>query len=235
MSWIDDFFGGGREQAAKDMQNQYQQGMAGAQGMMNPYIQRGNTAYDAYIAALNQGKNPADLYNQFANSYRESPEALAQVQVGQKNANNAAAASGMIGSGAEQTAAANLAQSVRSQDFDKYMGNMYNTRNEYLGGQSGLETQGFNASNNLMQTMQKYFDDMAKARAAQDTGRAGGMQGLAGMGLGVAGSIFGGPIGGALGGAIGNYFGNYINGGGMGNSGDPHSSDWQDPDLQQPF
>jgi len=227
MSWIDDFFGGGREQAAKDMQGQYQQGMAGAQGMMNPYIQRGNTAYDAYIAALNQSQNPAALYNQFAAGYKESPEALAINQVGQTGANNAAAASGMLGSGAEQTAAANLSQSTRADDFNKYMNQMYNTRNEYLGGQSGLETQGFSASNNLMQTMQKYFDDMAKAKAAQDTGRAGGMQGLAGMGLGVAGSIFGGPIGGAIGGAIGNYFG----GSGAGSSNIP----WFDPDTNQSY
>ncbi len=207
MSWIDEFFGGGREQAAKDMQNQYQQGMAGAQAGMNPYIDRGNTAYQAFIDALNQGKNPADLYNQFAAGYKESPEALAMTQVGQTGANNAAAASGMLGSGASQTAAANLAQSTRADDFNKYMQNMYNTRSEYLGGQSGLEQQGFSASNNLMQMMQKYYEDMAKAKAAQDTAQAGGMQGLAGLGLGVAGSIFGGPIGGAIGGAIGNYFG----------------------------
>ncbi len=207
MSWIDTFFGGGREQAAKDMQGQYQQGMAGAQGMMNPYIQRGNTAYDAYIQALNQSQNPAALYNQFVSGYKESPEALAMNQVGQTGANNAAAASGMLGSGAEQTAAANLSQSTRASDFDKYMAQMYGTRNEYLGGQSGLEQQGFSASNNLMQTMQKYFDDMAKAKAAQDTGRSGGFGNLASAGLGIAGSIFGGPIGGAIGSGIGSLFG----------------------------
>lgn len=207
MGWLDSLFGGGREQAGKDMYNQFQQGWGNAQGMMNPYIQRGNTAYDAYIQALNQSQNPAALYNQFAGSYKESPEALAMTQVGQKGANQANAASGMLGSGAAQTEAANLAQSVRSQDFDKYMQNMYNTRNEYLGGQSGLETQGFNASNNLMQQMQKYFEDMAKAKAGQDTGRSGGLSGLLGTGLGIAGSIFGGPIGGAIGSGIGSLFG----------------------------
>jgi hypothetical protein len=213
MSWIDDFFGGGREQAAKDMQGQYQQGMAGAQGMMNPYVQRGNTAYQAYIDALNQGKNPADLYNQFASGYKESPEALAQTAVGQKAASGAAAASGMLGSGAEQTNAANLAQSTRATDFDKYMANMYGTRSEYLGGQSGLESQGFSASNNLMQTMQKYFDDMAKAKAAQATGRAGGMGGLFSAGGTILGSLFGGPVGGAIGGGIGSMFGGGGDGG----------------------
>jgi len=221
MGWIDEMFGGGREKAGKDMYNQMQQGWGQSQGMMNPYIQRGNTAYDAYIAALNQGKDPAALYNQFASGYKESPEALAMNKVGQEGANNAAAAGGMLGSGAEQTAAANLSQSVRANDFDKYMENMYNTRSQYLGGQSGLEGQGFSASNNLMQTMQKYFEDMAKAKGAQDTGRSQGLTGAIGAGLGIAGDIFGGPIGGAVGGAIGNYFG-----GGQ-------STPWLDPDTNQ--
>lgn len=221
MGWLDSLFGGGREKAGKDMYNQMQQGWQQSQGMMNPYIQRGNTAYQAYIDALNQGKNPNDLYNQFASSYKESPEALAMMQVGQKNANNAAAAGGMLGSGAEETAAANLAQSTRATDFDKYMNNMYGTRSEYLRGQSKLDAQGFNASNSLMQTMQKYFEDMAKAKGAQDTGRSQGLSGLLGTGLGIAGDIFGGPIGGAVGGAIGSYFG------------DGQSTPWLDPDTNQ--
>jgi hypothetical protein len=206
MSWIDDLFGGGREKAGNDMYKQMMQAWQNAQGLMNPYIQEGN--------------DPAALYNKYAASYKESPEALAQVQVGQKNANNAAAASGMLGSGAEQTNAANLAQSVRSEDFDKYMGNLYATHN-----------QGFNASNNLSSMMQKLFEDMAQAKGGRDMGRAGGLEGLLSGGLGLAGSLFGGPMGG-MGGSM---LGNYLFGGGMGNSGDPHSSDWQDPDLQQPF
>jgi hypothetical protein len=96
MSWIDDLFGGGREAAGGDMYNQMQKGWGQSQGFLNPYISRGNTAYNAYINALNQGKDPASLYNQFAAGYKESPEELAQVQVGQKNANNAAAAGGIV-------------------------------------------------------------------------------------------------------------------------------------------
>src|SRR5947207_1808541 len=201
MSWIDELFGGGREQAGKDMYNQYQQGWGDTQGMMNPYVQRGNTAYQAYIDALNQGKNPIDLYNQFANQYKMSPEAQAQIQVGQKNANNAAAASGMLGSGASQTAAANLAQSVRSQDFDKFMQNMFGIRGQYLGGQSGLESQGFQASSLEAQLREQYAEQMAKAKAAQDTGQAGGWESALGFGANLIGSLFGMGGGGGVGGS----------------------------------
>lgn len=219
MGWFDNMFSGGREQAGKDMYKQMQQGWGQAQGMMNPYIDRGNTAYQAYIDALNQGKNPADLYKQFASSYQESPEALAMNKVGQTGANNAAAAGGMLGSGAEETAASNLSQSVRANDFDKYMGNMYDTRSQYVGGQSGLEGQGFSASNNLMKQMQKYFEDMAKAKGAEDTGRAQGWQNALGAGATIAGDIFSGPAG---------WFGGAMGGGGQ-------SVPWFDPDTNQSY
>ncbi len=231
MSWIDDLFGGGREQAGKDMYNQEQQGMNDSGQFFNPYIQRGNSAYQDFINQLQQGQDPVALYNKYSSQYKMSPEAQAQIATGQKNANNAAAASGMLGSGAEQTAAANLSQSVRSEDFDKYMQNIFGLRNQYLGGMGGLENQGFEASQNDAKMRQKYYEDMAQAKAGEDMGRAGGIEGLFSKGLGIAGSLFGGPIGGT----IGNYAGNYLFGGGMGNSGDPHSSGWQDPGLQQPF
>lgn len=208
MSWVDTLFGGGREQAGQDMFNQFQQGWGQTQGMMNPYVDRGNTAYQAYIDALNQGKDPTALYNQFASSYKMSPEATAQIAQGQKAANNAAAAGGMLGSGSEQTAAANLAQSVRSQDFDKYMSNLFGIRDQYLSGQGGLEQQGFNASSLEAQLREKYAEQMAQAKAAQDTGYAQGIGGLIG-GIGsLVGDVFGGGGGaGGIGAGIGDFIG----------------------------
>ncbi len=222
MSWVDTLFGGGREQAGQDMFNQFQQGWGQTQGMMNPYVDRGNTAYQAYIDALNQGKDPTALYNQFASSYKMSPEAQAQIQVGQKAANNASAASGMLGSGAEQTAAANLAQSIRSQDFDKYMSNLFGIRDQYLSGQGGLEQQGFNASSLEAQLREKYAEQMAQAKAAEDEGRAQGIGGLFGAAGNLFGSIFN-PMGWG-GGGMGGVGGSGLGGGATGGS-------WLNPDT----
>ncbi len=66
--------------------------------------------------------------------------------------------------------------------------------------------------------MQKYFEDMAKAKAGEDTGRSGGLSNLFGAGLGIAGSLFGGPMGGAIGSGIGNLFGGGGDGGAYDNS-----------------
>jgi hypothetical protein len=214
MNWIDSLFGGGRAQAAGAMQDEIGQGMSNMQGDFNkgfgflsPFMQREPGLYQQYLTGLNQGQDPSQLYNQFASSYKESPEALAQVKVGQNAANNASAASGMLGSGAEQTAAANLAQSTRSADFDKYMNNMFGIRSQYLSGIGGLQNQGLQAALSGAQLsgqegddMQKYYEDMAGARAAQQTGQAGGLSNLFGQGLGF---LFGGGEAGGLGSALG--------------------------------
>lgn len=223
MSWIDDLFGGGRERAGRDMYNE----MGNWQGGLS-----------AYINSLMQGQDPTALYNQFAAGYKESPEALALNAQGQKAANQAAAASGMLGSGAEQTAAANLAQSVRSKDFEDYMGHLYNTRGEFL-----------NNENSLQGMMQKYFEDRAQAKGGEDEGRAGGLSGAVGTGIDVlAHGLFGkGMFGGgnsapgnnsAASGGGGNsifdYLRNYVMGGGMGNSGDM-SGGMPIPGMPLPF
>lgn len=166
MDWLDKLFGGGQTNAANAMMQQLQQGEgslqglvgagtqglvgAGTQGLVGsgmqylaPFMAREPGAYSAYMNFLNQGQNPEALYNQITSSYQMSPQAQAQIKVGQANANNAAAASGMLGSGASEIAAANLAQSVRSEDLDKYVSNVLGLRTQYGQGLQGLQNQGF--------------------------------------------------------------------------------------------
>jgi len=204
MDWQDMLFGGGQASAGAAMYNELNQGLQGSQGLYNqgmgylsPFMQREPGLYQQYMDTLGQSKNPMDLYNQFANSYKMSPEAQAQIQVGQKNANNAATASGMLGSGAAQTAAAGLAQSVRSQDFDKYMQNMFGIRDQYLGGLGGMQKEGFQAGmqgSNLAEQQaaleQRYYENMANARAGQEEGESKGWTNMLGQGIGLAASFF---------------------------------------------
>lgn len=228
---MDTLFGGGQANAAKAMQGELSQGMNNTgqlfdqgRGYLNPFMKREPDLYNQYMTSLNQGQNPSQLYNQFASSYQESPEALAMQKVGQQGANNAAAAGGMLGSGAEQTAAANLAQSTRATDFDKYMSNMFGIRDQYLGGVLGQQKEGYGAATNSAnmsaeqaQLMQKYYEDQANAKAAQETGESNDWTNAIGEGLGLAANV-------ATGG-----WGSLFSGGGS-------NQPWQDPDrLQNPF
>lgn len=219
MNWMDELFGGGQSQAAGAYGNEIQQGINSSNGLfgqgmgyLNPFMGREQGQYNQYMNALNQGQNPVQLYNQYASQYQMSPFAQAQIKTGQTNANNAAAASGMLGSGASQIAAANLAQSVRSQDFNNYMGNVLGLRGQYLGGLGGLQHEGFqagmqgaNLAEQQAQMQQRYYEDMANSQAAQQVGQSRGW------------TNFLGDVGG------------FLMGGGNGGGG--AGSNWQDPDV----
>jgi hypothetical protein len=102
------------------------------------YSQMGQQDLDAYRQALAQGADPQDLYNRMIGGYRESPEYKAQLEAGQEAANRAAAASGMLGSGAEMQHAAERAQALRGQDVQNYLNRVLGLRQQYLQGQGGL-------------------------------------------------------------------------------------------------
>mgnify|MGYP001323225221 CR=1 FL=1 len=218
MSWVDTLFGGGQSNAARSMQGSIGQGMNNTsqlfdqgRGYLNPFMQREPILFNQYMSTINQGQDPSKLYNQFASSYQESPEALAMNKVGQTGANNAAAASGMLGSGAEQTAAANLSQSVRATDFDKYMKNMFGIRDQYLTGVLGQQQEGYGAATTAAnmsaqeaQIQQKYYEDQANARAAEQEGDSGDWTHLLGrIAGGIGGFALGGPGGAAMGASAG--------------------------------
>lgn len=186
MGWIDTLFGGGREQAGKDMQNQLNQGWDYSKNAMNPYMGDQSQIRQEYLNAIRQGQDPVSFFNSISSQYQMSPFAQAQLKEAQQGANQASAASGMLGSGAEQKAAADRATSVRSNDFQSWINNIMGIRNQYLGGLGGLESQGFQGSEYEAQMAQKHYQDMADAQAGEDMGRAGGWSNFLG---GVAGAV----------------------------------------------
>lgn len=206
MNWMDKLFGGGQAEAAQAYGNEIGQGIGSSnalfgQGMgyLNPFMSREPGLYNQLMNQYNQGLNPSQLYNQYASTYQMSPYAQAQIQVGQKNANNAATASGMLGSGAAQTQAAALAQSVRSQDFNNYMGNLFGLRNQSISGIGGLQQQGYGASmqganlaEQQAQSQQRYYEDAANAQAAQQVGQSRDWTNFLGQAGGFLGGLFGG-------------------------------------------
>jgi hypothetical protein len=118
-------------------------------------------------------------------------------------------------------------------------------RNQYLGGIGGLEGQGFQGSEFQSQLSQKYYEDMANAKAAQDEGRAGGWANALGAGASLlfgknAGGLFGGGQGGAQGGQTGQGGqggdGSFAGGFGQGFSDAfQGGSTWLDPDVGHYF
>lgn len=69
-----------------------------AQGALSPYVQQGGEAYGNLSGAMNALLNPADLHNQFAQSYEESPYAKQLQDMAMNRGLNAASSMGLLGS-----------------------------------------------------------------------------------------------------------------------------------------
>lgn len=123
--------------AQDDMSKYYQQG----QGYLQPYQQGGADSFnnwrsrtDAYGNMLDSYGNPADYswrqinqspmsyYNNIMNSYQESPEAKYAQEQALRSGNAAAAASGMMGSGAYASGIQRNANDISQQDRGNYYG-----------------------------------------------------------------------------------------------------------------
>jgi hypothetical protein len=168
--------GGGRG----DMQKYYKQG----QGYLSPYQQGGTNAFNDWRSytgnmgnMLSQYGNPADYrwkqinqspmdyYKNIMNSYSESPEAKYNQEQAQRGGNAAAAASGMMGSGAYASGIQQNANDISQRDRQQYYGN-------------------------VMGANEAQLQDLQNFQGRQDA-YARQLQGQAGMGLNAAGQMSG--------------------------------------------
>lgn len=194
----------------------YRQGIAG----FSPYSQAGVGGLSEFQRALMESQDPTAYLKKLMGSYQESPGLQANIQAGEQAANRAAAASGMIGSGAEMQNAASRAQALRSQDLQNYLNQALGLRSQYLGGQQGLAGMGMRSAEdilkgyggmagtemNLAQMLGQGYGGLAQSEIGKAAQPGWGSQ-LAG-GLGALGGYFlGGPAGGMLGGSLGGSLG----------------------------
>lgn len=172
-----------------------------------PYQQAGAGGLEAYQQALSQGQDPSQLYSQLLEGYQESPYLQPQLEYGEQAAQRAASASGMLGSGAEQQAAAGRAQALRGQDVQNYLNQVLGLRQQYLGGQAGLGGLGLQAAGGVSGARQQYgqqvgqgYGGIAQSYLGEAQQPTFGEQMLGAVGqIGGAAMPFmlGGPVGGA--------------------------------------
>lgn len=164
-------------------------------GNLNPYMTAGQGAIGTYQNALNKMANPTDFMNNIMNQYQQSPWAKFQTDQGIKAANNAASASGMLGSGAEQKELAEFAQGISSKDMQQFLQNALGINNQYLGGYGHIMDNGLGANSiygsflgNLMNSQSNVANALATAQASQGQTENSGMGDMM-SGLGSAAMI----------------------------------------------
>lgn len=150
----------------------YNTGMQPAIGGFNPYTQAGSGAIGQYQDRINQMQDPVAYNNSIMNQYQQSPWAKFQIEQGIRSANNAASASGMQGSGAEQKALADYAQGISSRDQQQFFQNAMGTNQNYQQMLQQLMANGLTA-----QQAQSYLQSqLAQAQAGAAFGQAQGQQ-----------------------------------------------------------
>lgn len=133
------------EKASDEYQNWMNKGI----GAYNPYYNAGVGAIGNYQNALNNMQNPSDFINNLIGQYKESPYTQFMQKQGQRSINNAASASGMLGSTPYQQAGIDYSQQVAGQGLNDWLSNVLGANNTYLTGQGNLMNQGFGAAQGI--------------------------------------------------------------------------------------
>lgn len=180
---------GNSEDPYKAASQQYDKyGQMGAQAQQ-PWQQAGQQAIPQYQNWLQNQQNPSGFINNLMNQYQQSPWAAFQQQQGQRAANNAASASGLVGSTPYMQASQDYAHNISQQDMGQWLQNVLGINSQYGQGQQQLMSGGQNAANNLT----SLYGNLGSSQGEAAYGRkAGGNQDMFNMlgGIGTIASMF---------------------------------------------
>lgn len=190
------FGGSGADDAQKDAEKYLQQIPGIMNQYMSPYMQAGQAAIPTLEQQYNQLlSDPGALMSKFGQSFQASPGYQFSVDQATNAANRAAAAGGMVGSPAEQQQLGQTVTGLANQDYYNYLDRTLGLYGKGLQGWQGLEQGGQQAATTSAQDMAEalmnqanlaYSSDINKQQ--QQQGFWGGLGGLLGTGLGIAGA-----------------------------------------------
>lgn len=169
-----------------------------------PYLnQIGPTMSPYYQPYINQGQqslgmlsqqygeditNPGGVMSSIGAGYQASPGYEWQVQQGTEAGNNAAAAGGYVGTPMHQQQQSEMEQGIANQDYYNYLNHALGIYKGGLQGESGLNQMGYNASNELAQSLAQALMSQAglaySGQENQNQSQRGLLGGLVGAGLG---------------------------------------------------
>lgn len=208
MSWLSDFFKGGKNPA--DAAMPYINQIPGMEkGYYDPYINRGNEASNTLSPQFNQmGTDPAAFLEKLMGKYEPSRGYQLQKDEALKSAGNTAAAGGMRGSLNDISNEARITDTLMGNDMQQWLQNVLGINKTGLEGLQHTADQGFNASGALAGDLSNVLGTQAglafNGQANQNKSQSDLLSGLMKALGGVAG--FGLPGGGTIGGNIFNKF-----------------------------
>ncbi len=176
-----------------------------------PYINRGNEAYNQVAPQYNQmTSNPGNFLDQLMQGYKPSQGYGYRENRLQQALGNTAAAGGFRGTGEDQYNQAELVNSLMGQDMQQYLQNVLGVQGAGLQGLENIQNRGYQSSGNLgsglanLASMQGGLAFQNRREEIQQSNdRRQAFLNMLGQLAGTAIGSFGGPAGAAIGGKIG--------------------------------
>jgi hypothetical protein len=163
-----------------------------------------NSAYQPYIDAGNKSlgnlqsqygnmvSNPGDILNNIGSGFQKSPGFDFALQQALQASNNAQAAGGMAGSPQHEQLNMGIATNLGNQEYNDWISKALGIYGQGTQGEQELSNQGYNASNELVQSL---VNSMLQKAGLQYQGQnaenqhEGGALGAFGGGLGALGAL----------------------------------------------
>lgn len=204
MSWLSDFFKGGKNPA--DAAMPYLDQIPGMEkGYYEPYIQHGNKAYNTLNPKFTQmGNNPAEFLQQLMGKYEPSRDYQLKNDEMLKAAGNTAAAGGMRGSLNDISHESRISDVLMGDDMQKWIQNVLGIQGKGLEGLGHQFDTGFNATQGLTGDLSNVLGTQSglafQGQANQNQSRGDTLSGL----LKALGTVGGWalPSGGTVGGSL---------------------------------
>jgi hypothetical protein len=208
MSWLSDFFKGGKNPADAGMP--YLNQIAPMEkGYYEPYIQRGNEASKTLTPQFNQmSSDPAGFLEKLMGKYEPSRNYQLQNDEMRKSAGNTAAAGGMRGSLNDISNEARISDTLMGNDMQQWLQNVLGIQTGGMAGLTHESDTGFNATKGLTGDLSNVLGTQAglafQGQANQNQSKSDMFSGIL-KALGMV-SGFELPQGGSVGGKIASRF-----------------------------
>lgn len=164
-SGLGGFFGGMFGNSGKpyeDAMQQYQDYMNKGQAVQQPYADAGKGALGEYQTWLQGQKDPAKFVNDQMGNYHESEWAKNMQQQSMNAGQNAASASGLMGSTPLMQQLQQNAGNITSQDQNQWLQNVLGVNKQYGEGQNNLVNGGRESANKLTDMYNNYGGKMGE-------------------------------------------------------------------------
>lgn len=150
---------------------QFQQWANKGQQTQQPYLDAGTGAIGDYQKWLQSQQDPSKFINDQMKNYQTSDYAKNLQQQSMNAGQNAASASGLMGSTPLMQQLQNNAGQITSADQNQWLQNVLGINTQYGQGQNNLMTGGQNAANSLTNMYNQMGQNMGEAAYGQQAGK----------------------------------------------------------------